>query len=735
MSSTKLGSHGINLPYSSLFNANLRDQSTRPINSRPPDYFWKKATDPTTSDAVIPGDVTLRADNEWLDFDSSALSDSEDESNTKQKVALTRSRKLFRLSRLRRIAFKAFTTKSQDTSKRKNIVTSTEFVFQQGKADDSGQHRSDNSKGGHRMRIFESLRFKSRGSEQPHTKKMVAVLKHRISADSPHEELPKTWDEYCRLYASGQIDILRPPLPPPESYDGKSAPSAFRARFFAPPQPANESVRRLVINRLGLFGGKAYDPTEVGFAKWRARVEMGSKLMEEGKAPSSLEFPWETQDCTSMNEHGAANTYIESRISTDRFSSETLEQHPVLRKIVDRCRELFGAAISLLSIIEDGRLIIMAESGLDEAGCGGIRDAPVETTFCAHTILGGRKGFTVLDAHKDWRFENNPGVQSFGHYFYAGAPIMAPNLDGSQEAEQNSCTLGSLCVADYEPRESFSVEDRKKLVYMSEYARREIEKWFAKKMEHKMNKLTASEESWNHEVQRVVGPMSDRHPEASWDAPTSRKSLASSMHQSSFGKSGAMISTGLALATSPQSPAILRLKASSKSRPGLFTSRDAALDPTVQKVLDLATKLVGETLDLALVYLTAVLPPRHSNGPGRTMIISGHNIPTPVPVFDADLHLCALRDPEGGLLYQNPSDSHRVALQPKSLESRLGECRPNPYASAMIFAVGTEAYDNSGGFVLAGYTDDPKRVFGAEDASFMKKFAQELSSYTSKLRL
>ncbi|POW16744.1 hypothetical protein PSHT_06675, partial [Puccinia striiformis] len=82
------------------------------------------------------------------------------------------------------------------------------------------------------------------------------------------------------------------------------------------------------------------------------------------------------------------------------------------------------------------------------------------------TILGGKKGFTVLDAQKDWRFENNPAVQSFGHYFYAGAPIMAPNLDGSQEAEQKSCPLGSLCVGDYEPQESFSVEDHKKLVYI-----------------------------------------------------------------------------------------------------------------------------------------------------------------------------------------------------------------------------------------------------------------------------
>ena len=55
-----------------------------------------------------------------------------------------------------------------------------------------------------------------------------------------------------------------------------------------------------------------------------------------------------------------------------------------------------------------------------------------------HTILGGRKGLTVLDTRKDWRFENNPTAQSFGPMFYAGVPLMSPNMDGSKEAEKNA---------------------------------------------------------------------------------------------------------------------------------------------------------------------------------------------------------------------------------------------------------------------------------------------------------
>jgi len=150
----------------------------------------------------------------------------------------------------------------------------------------------------------------------------------------------------------------------------------------------------------------------------------------------------------------------------------------------------------------------------------------------------------------------------------------------------------------------------------------------------------------------------------------------------------------------------------------------------MRKVFDVATKLIAETLDLSLVYLTAVVPHTDSQVLGNTRIISGHNIPLPVPVFDAGLHLRVLRAPEGGFLYQNPSvkECEEAFLQPQGPGMK-------PYASALLIAVGTEAQPTSGGFVLAGYTDDPKRVFGAEDVNFMKEFAHQLSVYTARLQL
>jgi len=245
--------------------------------------------------------------------------------------------------------------------------------------------------------------------------------------------------------------------------------------------------------------------------------------------------------------------------------------------------------------------------------------------------------------------------------------------------------------------------------------------------------LTARQEQWNHDLKRVISSSSDDDDTVESEvlsdtaAPTNRTGTPSK--RSSFQRLVSMSSVSTA-PTSPSSHTPAALKSPTKTGPGLFEDVNAVVKPKMRKVFDMAVKLIGETLDLSLVYLTAVVPHGESNDLGRTMIISGHNIPLPVPVFDAGLHLRALRAPEGGFLYQNPSveECDEASLQPKGSGAK-------PYASAMLLAVGTEAHPNSGGFVLAGYTEDPKRVFGAEDVSFMKQFAEQLSKYTSRMQL
>lgn len=160
----------------------------------------------------------------------------------------------------------------------------------------------------------------------------------------------------------------------------------------------------------------------------------------------------------------------------------------------------------------------------------------------------------------------------------------------------------------------------------------------------------------------------------------------------------------------------------------------APVPAKLQKVCDLATKLVGDTLDLSLCYLVAVRPNDFGVGGGETELVSAHNLPSPVPVFDAPLHLRALRAPERGLLYQNPT----VHEGKEDLPSAKGQ-DASPYASAVLLPVGEERQDGNGngkgGFVLAGFTSDQRRVFGGEDVAYLRQFAKELERYVADVDL
>ncbi|KNZ46025.1 hypothetical protein VP01_761g11 [Puccinia sorghi] len=735
---------GFLFPYSTLYNTSLRGQAGSYVSksSRPSDYFWKKGTSISTSLMTAGCD-----DDIWLDSLTPAVSDSEDEMDSRHKKPhQNKSKKHIRLTRIRQIAFKAFTPKSDGSGHKKNIVTRTEILQREEKlvefdkvaAGSLGPQQAQPK----RATIFNSWKFKSSGTKT-HVRKMVAVLKVRISAFSPPETHPKTWEEFHRYYANDQIDVFNPPLPPMQEAD---TPSAYEARFYSAPLPTNEKMRQLTLNRLGVFGSKPYDTSEAGVASWKGRVEAGEKLMAEGRAPLSLDCPWEPPSPSCSTDRGveiSEKSALASGMQSIESPPETLEQHPVLRRIVNECRTLFNTSLCLISVLDDTRQIFLAESGLAEVGLADLRDITKDISFCAHTILSGRKGFAVLDSHKDWRFEKGPLVQNYKLRFYAGVPLISPNMDKTQSSEENACPIGTLCIIDFAPREEFSTEDRKRLVYLSEYARREIEKWFARKMNHKMENLTACHETWAHGLKTIA------------------KSPINMGEDNNVGESevlGDDVGRQLAVATFPGRSSIFRrlsshpsLSSLSASGPsgslhrggstgqslgrtglGLFDQGvDNSLTPKMRKVFDLATTLIGQTLDLSMVFLTAVVPGDNAQGAAQTRILSGHNIPEPAPVIDGALCLRALRAPQGGLLYQNPTaqEAEEAGLQPQSTGAPHCE-------SAMILTVGTsQASRHSGGFVISGYTADRLRVFGAEDVLFMTKFAHELARYTSKIQL
>lgn len=92
-----------------------------------------------------------------------------------------------------------------------------------------------------------------------------------------------------------------------------------------------------------------------------------------------------------------------------------------------------------------------------------------------------------------------------------------------------------------------------------------------------------------------------------------------------------------------------------------------------QKIYDISTRLVGDSLELTLVYILRLNLTPHkrasldstSNGSQPSpmddtdsvrslSLVSSFGLPSPEPAFDAVLHMKALRSEEGGLLYQNP---------------------------------------------------------------------------------
>src|SRR5699024_8206285 len=80
-----------------------------------------------------------------------------------------------------------------------------------------------------------------------------------------------------------------------------------------------------------------------------------------------------------------------------------------------------------------------------------------DTGFCGHAILQDAV-FCVPDLKGDWRFADNPLVSDDPYMgFYAGAPLKV----------SEGFRLGTLCIADSEPRQDFDEEEKRELVDFS----------------------------------------------------------------------------------------------------------------------------------------------------------------------------------------------------------------------------------------------------------------------------
>lgn len=143
--------------------------------------------------------------------------------------------------------------------------------------------------------------------------------------------------------------------------------------------------------------------------------------------PESLSLDYKSKNPTEFREHNNLDTQ-----PTERFDR--------LTRLAQRA---LHAPIALISLVDADREWFRSSQGLDDS------ETSLEVSFSAQAIAAPSL-LVVRDARLDVRFRDNPCVVGAPHVrFYAGQPLVGPGGD----------RLGTLCVADSEPRE-LSNDDR-----------------------------------------------------------------------------------------------------------------------------------------------------------------------------------------------------------------------------------------------------------------------------------
>jgi PAS domain S-box-containing protein len=120
------------------------------------------------------------------------------------------------------------------------------------------------------------------------------------------------------------------------------------------------------------------------------------------------------------------------------------QREPAFDEIAQLAADICGTPIAVVNLVANDRQFFKAEVGL------GVRETPLETSFCAHAILES-DFLEVPDATKDKRFECNPLVTGDAHLrFYAGAVL--------KSAE--GWAIGTLCVLDTVPKQLTELQQR-----------------------------------------------------------------------------------------------------------------------------------------------------------------------------------------------------------------------------------------------------------------------------------
>ncbi|HYF53789.1 MAG TPA: PAS domain S-box protein [Salinarimonas sp.] len=127
---------------------------------------------------------------------------------------------------------------------------------------------------------------------------------------------------------------------------------------------------------------------------------------------------------------------VERLAALARYEILDTPREPAFDDLAALASEICETPIAVVNLVAERRQWFKAEVGL------GVRETPLESSFCAHAILES-DFLEVPDATKDPRFHRNPLVTGGpGLRFYAGALLKS----------EEGLPIGTLCVLDTKPR-------------------------------------------------------------------------------------------------------------------------------------------------------------------------------------------------------------------------------------------------------------------------------------------
>jgi len=161
------------------------------------------------------------------------------------------------------------------------------------------------------------------------------------------------------------------------------------------------------------------------------------------------------------------------------------EPEPAFERVTKLASEFFDVPVSSISFPIDDRLWFKSIVGLD------VNECPRAAGICSHVIESDTP-LVLRNAADDERFHDHPMVAGEPHVrFYAGAPLITPN--GQR--------IGSLCVADIEPRPGFTDAEADRLQELALLVVDELELRLARKNAQRANEAkSAFLAAMSHEI-------------------------------------------------------------------------------------------------------------------------------------------------------------------------------------------------------------------------------------------